>query len=784
MLCAYSTHHYGLATDDGSVGQNVARRYVPTVLAVLFTLAVNMIAEDVKRTEAFARMASPEPIAANHTLFYMPKVWWKSMLVALSPSRSGGQRRWILSLSSLAAGISVLIISTFSSSVFVTRDVIIRTETQLQRYTPQQNGSIVLLPRRDTYTRAISGFLYNATTSLWVSDSHVVLPFTTPGTDPPMLEDGTWAAKSKVLKMESKCTPLTLVEKTDINITFTSTGTSGCNGTCYKPSRGLRLRSEDGCEVQLQTPIAESIEEGNMSVMSDPIDGYFTDIMTLQGGMMWTNLSSAYVSWQSLIEEHGQDPPVDSGGNAVIDQWRRSFIYGFSDQCRNRDLLFVSPPWFAERILPAPSNWQKDYWANFTARAEVCTPKYTAADIAVTAVIGSAAPQVYFDEKDFAQNAKPFNDLVNLDRLNEIAFGNAWLKYFPAPAGDSDVEGFKGVSMLLAKAFSLKIENLLSNGTLASEASRLRSRFFGELISSSVLEANPIVAEDVDGEFLETKNRIMVVPGVAIALAILLFLAAYYSLAMLWFASSHRRPLNLNSDPAAMAGVVPLVDIKYSVAAELRTWMDHGRAQIQSRIGRAQYNIHSGKLINMGPEDDTNISETVTPKVKPSSWIRNRSPKQKGRARSDWRPPMLHKTWLSILLLATVAVATAMLVLRKFADEEVLFQTAFVQQVNLSLFHATISPHSFVATFIAVLIGLCWDSIDKAMRTLQPYLTMSEEPCEPSRGISISYESSYWIWAAIKSARYGHWLLCLVAVGSTLCQIRKSIDSVLSKLAC
>lgn len=249
---------------------------MPTVLAVLFTLSITMIAEDVKRTEAFARMTSPEPIAANHTLFYIPKVWWKSVFIALSPRRNGGHRRWVLSLSSLAAGISVLVISTFSSSVFVTRDVVIRTATQLQRYTPQQNRSIVLLPKRDTYTRAISGFLYNATTSLWVSDSHVVLPFTTPGTNPPILEEGTWAARTKVLKMESMCTSLELVEKTDINITFTSAGSSLCNGTCYKSSRGLKLRSEDGCEVQLQTPIAVTVEEGGGSVISDLVDGFFS----------------------------------------------------------------------------------------------------------------------------------------------------------------------------------------------------------------------------------------------------------------------------------------------------------------------------------------------------------------------------------------------------------------------------------------------------------------------------------------------------------------------------
>ncbi|KAF3042745.1 hypothetical protein E8E12_009756 [Didymella heteroderae] len=712
-----------------------------------------MIAEDVKRTEAFARLAGPESVAANHTLFYIPTVWWKSVFTALSPRRSGGHRRWLLSISSLAAGVSVLIISTFSSSVFVTRDVVIRTDSQLQRYTPQQNGSIVLLPKRDTYTRAISGFLYNATTSLWVSDSHVVLPFTTPGTIPPVLEDGTWKAKTEVMKLESTCTSMKLIEKTDINITYTSTGNSACNGTCSMPSRGLKLGSEDGCEVQLQTPIASSIEESGGSVITNPIDGYFTDTLALQGGMMWTNLSSAYVSWQGLIQEHGPDPPIHAGGDAVIDQWRRTFIYGFSDQCK-------------------PPSWQEEYWANFTARSELCTPKYTTADIPVTAVIGGAAPRVVFDDKEFDQNATPGSDsLLDIDRLNDLAFGNAWLKYFPAPAGDSDVEGFQGVSMLLAKAFSLNIANLLSNNTLSFEASRLRSRFFGELISSSVLEANPMAAEEVEGEYLETKSRIIVVPGVAIALAVLFLLAAWYSLAMVWFASNHRRPLNLKSDPAAMTGIIPLMDITSSVATDLRMWTDHERTPIQSKVGHLHYTLHSGRLSQTSPGNDKEISEAVRLQAEGSSWTHIHSSKRKHSSRPDWRPHLLHKTWLSVLLLALIAVAITMLVLRKFADEEVLFQTAFVQQVNLSFFHATFSPHSFIATFVAVLIGLCWDSIDKAMRTLQPYLSMSKEPSEPFRGISASYVSSYWIWATIKSARSRHWLLCLVTIGTTLSQI-------------
>jgi hypothetical protein len=170
VLTTYSSRNHGLRDDDGSVGLFFARRYVPTIIAVFFTLAITMVAEDIKGTEAFARIANSKPAAADYTLFYVPKVWWKSVHDGLSPKRNGGHRRWMLSLSSLAAGISILSVSAFSSSIFTTQQIVIQTDAQLQLYEVQQDGSIDLLPRRYTYSRTLSGFLYNASTSPWVSD--------------------------------------------------------------------------------------------------------------------------------------------------------------------------------------------------------------------------------------------------------------------------------------------------------------------------------------------------------------------------------------------------------------------------------------------------------------------------------------------------------------------------------------------------------------------------------------------------------------------------------------
>lgn len=158
----------------------------------------------------------------------------------------------------------------------------------------------------------------------------------------------------------------------------------------------------------------------------------------------------------------------------------------------------------------------------------------------MTAVIGSASPA---------------RELLNLNQLNELAFETAWLKYLSAPDGFQDVEGYQGVSGLLVKPFSLKPESMLHNDTLPSRASRSGARFLGELISFSVLEADVSAIEDIAGKFVKTENRIVVIAGVATTLAVLLFLAACYALSMLWFSSSHRQFLNLDSDPAALVGV-------------------------------------------------------------------------------------------------------------------------------------------------------------------------------------------------------------------------------------
>lgn len=266
-LCWQSYKNHGLGDEVGSTGLFFGWRYTPTIVAVFFTQAIVQIAEDVKRTEAYARMASPETVKAKFTLFYSPRVWWKSIFIGFSRKRSGGYRGWALTLSSLAAGVSILGISAFSSSLLVAKDVLTKESVQLQRYAAGQTTGkellpIQLVPRRDTYSRTISGYLFNVSTSMWMFDSYLIVPFgaSNSGIDRVSLENGIWQAETEVFHLDYHCTPMVLSDKSILDISYTAANVSQSNDACPNDvctvkSKGLQIRSQDGCEVRIQGPI-------------------------------------------------------------------------------------------------------------------------------------------------------------------------------------------------------------------------------------------------------------------------------------------------------------------------------------------------------------------------------------------------------------------------------------------------------------------------------------------------------------------------------------------------
>lgn len=105
-----------------------------------------------------------------------------------------------------------------------------------------------------------------------------------------------------------------------------------------------------------------------------------------------------------------------------------------------------------------------------------------------------------------------------------------------------------------------------------------------------------------------------------------------------------------------------------------------------------------------------------------------------------------------------------------------LYESAFVYQLNVSIFKspvATLAPYSIVPTLVAVTVSLWWGSLEETFRRLQPFVTMTKEPTAISCGATLSYASSYLLWAAAKAISKSHWVLALVCMGAFFAQICK-----------
>lgn len=149
---------------------------------------------------------------------------------------------------------------------------------------------------------------------------------------------------------------------------------------------------------------------------------------------------------------------------------------------------------------------------------------------------------------------------------------------------------------------------------------------------------------------------------------------------------------------------------------------------------------------------------------------------KKSTSKSDWRPFVLRLRTLNIFVLFLGGLMAAVIVLYKYSRNSQLYQTFFVYSTNITVFGSQLSgvaPFPMIPTLLGVVVNLWWGAIDDNARHLQPYLSMSKRSTPISRGVGLSYQSSYGIWAAWKAAVNRHWVLCFITFGTFLCQICK-----------
>lgn len=547
VLCVHSARNHGLGRDDRSAGLLIAWRYTPTILAVLFTQSVAMIYEDIKRTESFARLARPGQTDPSYALQYVPKAWWKAVLEGCSRKRNAGHIGWVLLFSSIWTGLSLLAISTLSSSLLVPKQILIHSTENLKRFSLAQDGSFALVPRRETYFHTTSGYVYNVSSSMWVSDSHVVLPFRPDSSEmhSDFLPEGVWQAETKVFQMESSCVPMTFFNP--INITFNYTYESDgktftynsaildadmdfVNETAHDAYEGMFLRSEDGCEIEYY---------GNM-------EGY---PIIDKGGLFWSNMSISYISWKDFAKERGNPPFFKKTTWSPLNN---DAIVEFSQECLGRNLLLVTTPW---RVYTGYPDGYK-YWQDFQYQAQLCTPIYYEATVSVNASMSASDRRITFDEDEVKKKRIQLGkDQLDTEGIEHFTFQGNKPEYVSKATIFRNTHEFDGLNENFQTHYSFNTTAMLQDSTIAAQASRLRARFFFELLFSSVTGQQSPALEDVAGQRTLLERRVVVVSEVAITLAVLFFCLAIYLAYLAWGVSVQHRPLNLSADPATILGV-------------------------------------------------------------------------------------------------------------------------------------------------------------------------------------------------------------------------------------
>lgn len=140
----------------------------------------------------------------------------------------------------------------------------------------------------------------------------------------------------------------------------------------------------------------------------------------------------------------------------------------------------------------------------------------------------------------------------------------------------------------------------------------------------------------------------------------------------------------------------------------------------------------------------------------------------------ETRPNILKFRIISIFTFVLLAVATTIVFLNNQLSDRILYYTTPSHQWEyLGADIPVVGMISIASTSVAVGVGLWWGSIDGALRRLQPYVSMAEGPKVLSHGALLSYQSSYWAWAAMKAALKKQWFLCTITLGTSLCPIRK-----------
>ncbi|USP74676.1 hypothetical protein yc1106_01950 [Curvularia clavata] len=720
-----------------------------TAVAIVPSMKVDgiILFEDAKRTEAFTRLAQApsEGVSALGTVLQTPRAWWAILYDLLFKRKSIGKTSWCLICCALINIMALFAISPLSSALLTSAEVTISRPSDFSRIVPRASAELPIVANRETYFRTMAALMRNVSTSTWISDTSLTLPFW-PSTEVAQFGPGlnsrynSWAAKTTVLHADLDCRNMTL-ESDDLRPTpysaYDQMGHGPYKGT--EPMVHFVLKSDDGC---------------NYNMSFHPSAGQIS-----AGGLTWSNTSTLFVQKKATLLLGRKPFPAEVGKTSPYAR------YSASDECANRDIVILSTPWakdlqFNTSFGPGiEHNRTFERSPEFRMKALLWRPpnitsNYVAKDNRTSIPKG----------------------LVDVLKFEKMALQNTWADYFNAESmqtdasrGLDDSQGpsadltrvrsapvFTGVGPLLGALYSFNIPRMLNEKGLAAQVERVKGRFFTECLREALRDPAVVETDIIKGETTMIEERIMVLREIGIALAVLFLVSSMLLIIVFWVSRLAFRPLHLSTDPGSAIGHAMLIRSQSTNSSVFRKNHTASREELHRILKNDKFYMENGEL-----RTTSSVSRSMT--VSTTSYKFKR-----------WQPTALRLRTLFALFGFLACVLIAVMVLNAFSTQSRLSQQAFIYEADISklgLSFSTFAPISIAPTVISIIIGLWWDQLDSTFRILQPYIAMSRGPTPIRNGAGLTYRSKTWIGAAIKAASNKHWILFMVALGSVLCQI-------------
>lgn len=214
VLVSVSHYKNGLANAGSSGGFNFRKRFLPTFVAVLYTLLWAPVVADVIRTEPWALLSRATGSKANDSLLKRDQMWWNHVADAIRARKRLSGVRWPLLLAVISSITSSLVINPLSAGLLDTASITSTKENSFMTVGPLDVLSNVLHVGDATYLRAVSNIIFSISTSAWNTDRYSVVPFWPSSlADVPLSatltpERQIWTGNSTIVSLRLRCQPL------------------------------------------------------------------------------------------------------------------------------------------------------------------------------------------------------------------------------------------------------------------------------------------------------------------------------------------------------------------------------------------------------------------------------------------------------------------------------------------------------------------------------------------------------------------------------------------------